>query len=108
MMKLRPYQKKIISALRSSISADNNRIIMCAPTGSGKTIMFSYMVAAHIKRGGRVLILTHRIELLKQAGGAFNRFSLSAETIEAGKVPDLTQSLHVADRKSTRLNSTHV
>src|SRR5690625_6035372 len=75
--------------------------------------MFSYMFAAHIKRGGRVLILTHRIELLKQAGGAFNRFSLSAETIEAGKVPDLTQSLHVAmiktlDRKSTRLNSSHV
>lgn len=69
---------------------------MCAPTGSGKTIMFSYMVAEHIRKGGRVLILTHRIELLKQAGGAFTRFNLSPETIEAGKVPDLTQSLHVA------------
>lgn len=95
-MTLRPYQQKTISSLRSSISAGNKRMIMCAPTGSGKTIMFSYMVATHVRRGGRVLILTHRIELLKQAGGAFARFNLSPETIEAGKVPDLTQSLHVA------------
>src|SRR5690625_2742445 len=95
-MTLRPYQQKTISSLRSSISVGNKRIIMCAPTGSGKTIMFSYMVAAHVRRGVRVLILTHRIELLKQAGGAFARFQLNPETIEAGKVPDLTQTLHVA------------
>src|SRR5690554_4868958 len=57
--------------------------------------MFSYMVKQHLERGGSALILTHRIELLNQAGGAFQNFNLHAETIEAGRTPDLTKPLHV-------------
>lgn len=58
--------------------------------------MFSYMVKNHIEIGGRALIFTHRKELLTQAGGAFERFNLNPEYIEAGKEPDLTKNLHVS------------
>ena len=58
--------------------------------------MFSYMVARHIERGGTALVVTDRIELMKQAGGAFGRLGLSPVNISAGSKPDLTHPLHVA------------
>lgn len=93
---LRPYQSdKYIPALRNSIAAGNKRIVLCSPTGSGKTMMFSFMVSRHIDNGGKALILTDRIELLKQANGSFSRFGLFPELIKAGKEPDLMLPLHV-------------
>lgn len=62
----------------------------------GKTVMFTYMVSEHVKRGGRVLVCTDRIELLKQAGGSFARFGIIPELITAGSKPDLTKHCHVA------------
>lgn len=91
-MILRDYQQKIIGALRSSILAKNKRIVMCAPTGSGKTVMFSFMVTEHLKKGGRVLIFTHRKELLKQAGRGLE----NAEYIKAGSYPSLDGCLHIS------------
>ena len=95
MIVLREYQSKIIQELRKSISNGNKHIVLCAPTGSGKTIMFTYMVSEHLKRGGRALILTHRRELLKQSGSTFEKFGLKPEFITAGSKPDYSHSLHV-------------
>lgn len=95
MIHLRPYQNEIIAALRETIAQGNKRAVMCAPTGAGKTIMFTYMVSQHIARGGRALIFTHRRELLTQAGGTFAKFGLSPELIQAGRKADLNKSLHV-------------
>lgn len=96
MIKLRPYQNKIIQSLRASLKRGNKKIILCAPTGSGKTIMFTYMAKNHIEKGGRVLVFTHRKELLKQAGSSFEKFGLRAELITANSKPDLSQPLHVS------------
>lgn len=93
---LRPYQSTSIESLRASMQNGNKRIILCSPTGSGKTMMFSYMVSQAISKGGRALILTDRVELLKQANGSFTRFNLTPELIQAGKEPDLLRPLHVA------------
>lgn len=76
--------------------AGNRRMILCAPTGAGKTIMFTYIAKNHIEKGGRVLVFTHRKELLSQAGGAFEKFGLEPELITAGSKPDLTKPLHVS------------
>ena len=94
-IELRAYQEEIINKLRLSIKNGNKRIVLCSPTGSGKTIMFTFMVAEHLKKGGRALILTHRKELLKQAGSVFERFGLAPEFITAGSAPDYSHSLHV-------------
>lgn len=58
--------------------------------------MFTHMVSEHLKRGGRALVVTDRIELMKQAGGAFERVGLNPELIKAGSNPDLTLPCHVA------------
>ena len=97
MITLRPeYQPHVIDGIRASLTNNHKKIILCLPTGGGKTVIFSYMVTEHIKRGGKALILTDRIELLKQADGSFTRFNLNPELITANSNPDLTKSLHVA------------
>lgn len=94
--KLRDYQLRMIDSVRQSFKNNNKRVLLCAPTGAGKTAIFSYMVAEHYKRGGRILIFTHRKELLTQAGGSFDRFDLNPKYIKAGEYPKLTDNLHVA------------
>ena len=96
MIELRKYQKNIINSLRDSLRNGNKRLVLCAPTGSGKTIMFTYIAKRHIEKGGRVLVFTHRKELLNQAGGAFEKFGMEPELITAGSSPDLSKSLHVS------------
>ena len=96
MITLRDYQVDILASLKDSFLQGNRRVVMCAPTGAGKTIMFCKMVSDHVARGGKALILTDRIELLKQASGSFAKFGLDPEEIKAGHVPDLTADLHVA------------
>lgn len=65
--------------------------MLCAPTGSGKTVMFGYMISRHLDRGGRAVVFTHREELLRQTGGVFDNY----EPIRSGRVPDLSASLHI-------------
>jgi superfamily II DNA or RNA helicase len=96
MIQLREYQNKIIDSLRNSIRNGNKRVILCAPTGGGKTVIFSFMVSEHVKKGGKVLILTHRSELFKQSTKTFFNFGLEVEKIDAGSKPDLSKNLHVA------------
>jgi superfamily II DNA or RNA helicase len=85
MIKLRPYQENAIQQARELIIAGKKRFVFCSPTGSGKTFTFASIVNAAIQRGKRVLILTHRVELLTQAGGALQGLGLNPTKIEAGK-----------------------
>jgi len=96
MIELRDYQHKIIESIRGSFKDGNKRILMTAPTGAGKTVTFVFMVSEHLKRGGRVLILTHRTELVNQTDRTFSNFGLEPDFITAGSKPDLSKSLHVA------------
>lgn len=96
MINLRPYQNELINGLRSEIKNGHLKLILCAPTGAGKTIMFSFMVANHLKRNGKVLIFTHRKELLKQSGNVFEKFNIHPEYIKAGYYPDLNSTCHIA------------
>jgi superfamily II DNA or RNA helicase len=82
---LRPYQTKAIDLMRTSIAAGKKRVILCAPTGSGKTVMFTYMVARALEKGKQAIIFTDRVELLKQSNGALDLFGIKPTLIEASK-----------------------
>ena len=83
MIKLRSYQTSLISEVRKSFVQGHNHVVMQSATGSGKTIMFSFMVKEASSRGKRCLILTNRIELLEQASGTFDKLSITYENITA-------------------------
>jgi superfamily II DNA or RNA helicase len=93
---LRPYQQKAVNLCRDAIRQGKKRMILCSPTGSGKTFMFSYMVALAIAKGKKALILTDRIELMKQTGGSLQALGVDPLEIKAGKYPDLSGQLYTA------------
>jgi superfamily II DNA or RNA helicase len=96
MIELREYQQKGVEALREKMLAGEKRIVFCAPTGSGKTVVFSHMCKKAVKKGNKVLILTDRVELLTSTHGTLSRFDLDPVKIEAGKqIVDFDQSLYV-------------
>lgn len=96
MVILRPYQDDAIVKLRQSIRSGHKRLVLCSPTGSGKTVMFMFMVSEHLKKGGKALIVTDRIELMAQSDGALKKLEVQADLIEAGSKPDLTHNVHIA------------
>lgn len=65
----RPYQAEaIVSALRGfEEDPELNTQLICAATGTGKTIIFSILAKHEESIGGRTLILAHTDELIDQA-----------------------------------------
>lgn len=61
---LRPYQSDSLAQLYKSYREGKNRLLVSLPTGTGKTILFSHLVA---RTQGRSLVIAHRDELLEQA-----------------------------------------
>lgn len=96
-IKLRPYQENGIARIKKEILAGNNRIILCKPTGAGKTITFTAICKSAMAKGSKALILTDRTELMLQAGGALNAFGMQPEQIKPGHEPDfLRRQLYTA------------
>lgn len=61
---LRPYQREAIEAVLTARREGVRRMVVCLPTGAGKTVIFSEL--ARLARR-QVLVLAHREELLGQA-----------------------------------------
>lgn len=61
---LRPYQREAIAAVLGARREGVRRMVVCLPTGAGKTVVFSEL--AKLARR-QVLVLAHREELLDQA-----------------------------------------
>ena len=99
-MQLRPYQLQAVDEIRSAFK-DTKRVVLCLPTGAGKTVVFSEIVRRVLEKGNRVAIVTHRRELLSQAGKLNRCDILMVETlnnaIKRGKVDLNDYNLLVID-----------
>lgn len=91
--KLYPYQEeyieKIFYHLVENIKRQN--ILFQLPTGGGKTVIFSEVARRYLTHTGKkVLILTHRIELLKQTAQALEEAGANCKMIvsEVGEIED--------------------
>lgn len=71
-MELREYQKEAMGKIFSEWEKGVMKTLLVLPTGCGKTIVFAKVAEECVRRGGRVLILAHRGELLKQAADKIN------------------------------------
>lgn len=63
-MKARPYQAHAIEAVRGRFAAGDRSTLAVLATGLGKTVIFSHLAR---EASGRVLVLAHRDELIRQA-----------------------------------------
>src|SRR5690349_16443360 len=65
-LKLRGYQREAIDAALAKLD-EHTRTAVVLPTGMGKTVVFSHLIAQTVATGKRVLVLVHRDELAEQA-----------------------------------------
>jgi len=84
MIKLRNYQEKAINDIKTAFSQGLKHIILQAPTGAGKTVIFTEIGKRIAEKGNKILILTDRVELLTQAGGSLKNIGLNSYFIHAG------------------------
>jgi superfamily II DNA or RNA helicase len=67
---LRAYQREAIDAVIAARRSGTRRMVVCLPTGAGKTVIFSRLARLATRQ---VLVLAHREELLGQAVDKLSR-----------------------------------
>src|SRR6516165_10772471 len=108
---LRPYQDEIVAEFERHVERSNRSILLVAPTGSGKTVIASAIVAGMPRR---VLVVAHRREIVNQTSDKLTALGVYHGVIQAGEEKKLRpmaavqvasiQTLHArAIRSSTML-----
>ena len=95
-MNLRPYQNKAIEDIRHHFSRGKKRILLVAPTGSGKTVIASSMMQKAKERSNFNLFVAHRRELVMQCSRKLSDFGLNHGVIMAQKSPNMMADIQVA------------
>ncbi len=64
--KLRPYQVRAVNSFYASVRSGNRSVVLCAPTGSGKTVIAASLIEHAIENRRRVNFIVDRDVLVKQ------------------------------------------
>jgi DNA repair protein RadD len=78
---LRPYQRAVIARVAAEAC---RRLLLVAPTGSGKTVIAAAIIKAAVERGKRAVVLTNRRELTKQASQKLHAVGIDHGIVQAG------------------------
>jgi DNA repair protein RadD len=81
-IQLYDYQTQAVEALREHIKAGKKNIILCAPTGSGKTVVGAYLIQAAHAKGSRAIFLCDRIALIDQTSHTLDRYGIEHGVIQ--------------------------
>jgi DNA repair protein RadD len=87
-IELRSYQQDVVDEYERAIAAGTRRIIIVAPTGSGKTIIASEIIKRSVAAYKKILFIAHRNELLTQARDKLKTFAIDPGIIKAGRHKD--------------------
>lgn len=74
---LHPYQQKAVDSAREALAHGNKSVLIVSPPGSGKSIMIGEIAKSAADKGGFVLFLVHRKELVAQITQTFHNFGIS-------------------------------
>jgi superfamily II DNA or RNA helicase len=94
---LRPYQGQLADDVRIAYRQGFKCPLVVASTGSGKTVLFSYITHGAALRGNPVLIAAHRKEIIRQISLSLARFGVAHQVIAA---PAAVRAIKVAHFKA--------
>jgi DNA repair protein RadD len=95
MTELRPYQTKAVDEIEEAIETIEAPLYVL-PTGAGKTIVAARIIERAVEAGRRVLVLTHRREILKHTSLKLSGGDFEHGLILAGLNLDLDAPVQIA------------
>jgi DNA repair protein RadD len=105
---LRPYQTALVDRLRAAYRLGFRAPLLQLATGGGKTVVFAAAAHGARAKGKRVLVLAHRIELVRQAADKLAAAGVPAVMLVAGgtvppNAPAVVASIQTAANRLDRL-----
>ncbi len=95
-MGLRSYQQNGKDLARYQFSIGKKRVLLCIPTGGGKTVTFADMARDAVLNNIPVMVVVDRKELLEQAKDKLIEYGLQPQIITAGRGVRLGKNCYVA------------
>jgi superfamily II DNA or RNA helicase len=84
MTELRPYQHDVIDEFERECAVGRRRIVVVAPTGSGKTVIAAAIIKQATAAPKNVLVLAHRREIITQTSRKLHDHGIYHSIIQAG------------------------
>ena len=100
MIVLRGYQAAAMADVRAQMERGHRSVLLVMPTGSGKTVCFSWLAHQVMGKGRRVYIIAHREELLDQISVTLNQFAAPHAFIAARRPVDRAAMVQVASAQT--------
>lgn len=78
---LRDWQAKAIPEMLGFM-LNNDKIVLCIPTGCGKTVAAGVIIADYVKRGKKVLFVVDRLVLIQQTIESFASLGIRCDILQ--------------------------
>lgn len=95
-MKLRDYQQQAVDDIAAAFQSGARHPLLVAPTGAGKTVIFSHITQTEAEAGNRVTILVHRQELVDQTSRALSKCGVPHGVIAGERTDSRAHPVQVA------------
>lgn len=82
-MILRPWQSEAVDKMRDAVRSGAKNVLVCAPTGSGKTIFACHVIKQALLRGKRAAFVADRLSLIDQTSRVFTEQGIDHGIIQA-------------------------
>lgn len=99
-MNLRQYQITAVEGIRRAYRDNHRRVLLVLPTGGGKTVIFSHITKQVSQRGKTVVILLHRVELVRQTSDKLTEMGVPHGVIHPRYKPKYYEQVQVASVQS--------
>ncbi|MFZ2141913.1 MAG: DEAD/DEAH box helicase, partial [Xanthobacteraceae bacterium] len=104
---LRQYQRAVIAEFHRRIEQGCRRIILVAPTGSGKTIIGAEIIREKARARKPVLVLAHRREIISQTSEKLRDLGIVHGIIQAGVPARPLEDVQVASIQTLHRRAIH-
>ena len=96
MITLHQFQQDAVAEIERHIAEGRRKLLLVAPTGSGKTVIASELIRRWVAQYRRVLFLAHRREIIDQTSAKLTANGVRHGIIMAGISPRPMEAVQVA------------